>query len=101
MKTKALDGGYGAGVEDKANWLKSHKGDVTGIRPLPAALKADLKTLHGEPSRAAKAKEADVIADKALAGDYGSRVETLAKDLKASPAWQDCTPRASRGAAGS
>ncbi len=92
IKTKALDGGYGVGVEDKAKWLKSHKGDATGIRPLPAELKADLKTFHSEKGKAAKLAEANTIASKAVAGDYGARIETLAKELKASSAWQDCTP---------
>ncbi|MEO6533464.1 MAG: hypothetical protein ABIO06_07800 [Pseudolysinimonas sp.] len=89
IATKALDGGYGAAVEDKAKWLQAHKGDAH-IRPLPDNLKADLKTLHGESSKADKVKEANTIADKALAGDYGSKIESLAKELKASPAWQDC-----------
>ena len=100
VRAKALDGGYGSAVEAQAKWRQSHKGDITGIRPLPDNLKADLKTLHGEDGKAAKLKEANAIGDKALAGGYGSKVETLAKDLKASPAWQDCTPSA-KGAKGS
>ena len=94
IRAKALDGGYGADVEAKAKFLKSHKGDAR-IRPLPAALKTDLKTLHGEKGRAAKLAEANTIADKALAGDYGDKVESLAKAVKASDAWQDCSPAAS------
>ncbi len=89
---KALAGGYGAGVEAQAKFLTSHRGDVRGIRPLPDALKADLKTLHSDTGKSAKLAEANTIAGKALAGDYGSKVQTLAKDVKSSPAWQDCSP---------
>jgi len=56
------------------------------------ALKADLKTLHSAKGKSAKLAEANTIADKALAGDYGTKIETLAKNVKASSAWQDCTP---------
>jgi len=95
VKAKALAGGYGAGVESQAKFLTSHRGDVRGIRPLPDALKADLKTLHSVTGKSAKLAEANTIADKALAGDYGSKVQTLAKDVKSSPAWQDCSPAGS------
>jgi plasmid stability protein len=95
IKTTALDGGYGSGVESKAKFLQSHRGDIQGMRPLPDALKADLKTLRAEKGKSAKLAEANTIADKALAGDYGPKVQTLAKDVKASSAWQDCSPAAS------
>lgn len=92
IATKALDGGYGAGAEAKAKFLQSHKADLKGLRPLPANLKADLKRLHSEKGKTAKVAEANTIADKALAGGYGAQIETVAKDVKASDAWQDCTP---------
>ncbi len=92
IATKALDGGYGAGAEAKAKFLQTHRADLKGLRPLPASLKADLKTLHSEKGRTAKVAEANTIADKALAGGYGAQIENLAKDVKASNAWQDCTP---------
>jgi hypothetical protein len=95
VMSKALDGGYGAAVEAKARFLQTHRADIKGLRPLPAALKADLKTLHSEKGRSAKLAEANTIADKALAGGYGSTVQTLAKDVKASDAWQDCGPASS------
>jgi hypothetical protein len=94
VRTKALDGGYGSAVEAQAKWRQSHKSDITGIRPLPDNLKADLKTLHGEKGKAAKLTEANSIADKALAGGYGAKVETLAKGLMSSPIGQNCTPTA-------
>ncbi len=95
VTTKALDGGYGSSVESKAKFLRSHRGDLQAVRPLPAALRADLKTLHAEKGKSAKLAEASTIADKAMAGDYGSPVQKLAKDVKSSSAWQDCSPAAS------
>jgi hypothetical protein len=95
VATKAVDGGYGQSVEEKAKWLQSHTGD--GIRPLPDALKADLKTLHGETGRSAKLAEITTIATNALSGTYGDKVETLVKAAQSSSAWQDCSPLASGG----
>jgi hypothetical protein len=95
IKTKALDGGYGANVEAKAKFLQSHPGDLKGVRPLPANLKADLSTLHAAKGKTAKLAELNTIADKALAGGYGANIETLAKDVQSSGAWQNCTPAGS------
>ncbi|MCU1514029.1 MAG: hypothetical protein JWO10_1119 [Microbacteriaceae bacterium] len=89
IKAKALAGGYGSAAETKAKWLADHKGE--GVRPLPDNLKADLKTLRAAP-KADKVKQADAIADKALAGGYGDKVESFAKAVQASDAWKDCTP---------
>ncbi len=91
IETKALDGGYGAQTEARAKFLQSHKGELKGIRPLPADLKADLKTLHSDKGKTAKLAELNTIASKALAGGYGTKIETLAKDVQGSSAWQDCT----------
>jgi hypothetical protein len=79
IRAKALDGGYGKTVEVKAQWLKDHKGER--LRPLPANLKADLKTLHSD-SKADKPAEAKKIASNALDGTYGATIESFAK------AWQ-------------
>jgi hypothetical protein len=92
IQAKALDGGYGAAVEARAEWRKDHKGEK--LRPLPEKLKADLKTLHSTP-KSGKLAEAEKIADTALAGGYGSTIESFAKAVKASPAWQDCIPSGS------
>jgi hypothetical protein len=91
IQATSLDGGYGAAVQARAEWRKDHKGD---LRPLPDALKADLKTLHSTPKKG-KVAEAEKIADKAVAGGYGASVESFAKAVKASPAWQDCVPSGS------
>lgn len=85
-----MNGGYGVEVEDKAKWLRSHKGDAAGLRLLPAELKAELKALRSEKGKAAKLAEANTIANKAIAGSYGAKIETLVKELKASSAWRDC-----------
>jgi hypothetical protein len=89
---KALDGGYGAGVEAKAEWLKAHPGER--LRPLPGNLKSDLKALHADP-KSKKVAEAAAIAAKAIAGTYGTKVESFANAVKSSAAWQDCTPAGS------
>lgn len=92
IQAKALDGGYGAGVEARAEWRKDHRG--VKLRPLPDSLKTDLKTLHSTP-KSGKVAEAEKIADTAVAGGYGATIESFAKAVKASPAWQDCTPSGS------
>jgi hypothetical protein len=92
IRAKALDGGYGAGVEARAEWRKDHRG--AKLRPLPDSLKADLKTLHSTP-KSGQVAEAEKIADTAVAGGYGATIESFAKAAKASPAWQDCSPSGS------
>ena len=92
IRTKALDGGYGVGVEVRAQWRKDNKG--ARLRPLPANLKADLKTLHAD-SKADKPAEAKKIADGALSGTYGATVESFAKAVQSSTLWKSCTPSGS------
>ena len=92
IKAKSLDGGYGAGVEVRAEWRKDHRGEK--LRPLPDSLKADLKTLHSTP-KSGKAAEAEKIADTAVSGGYGVTIESFAKAVKASTAWQGCAPSGS------
>jgi hypothetical protein len=92
IQAKALGGGYGAGVEARAEWRKDHHGEK--LRPLPDSLKADLKTLHSTP-KSGKVAEAEKIADTAVAGGYGATIESFAKAVKASPAWKDCAPSGS------
>ncbi len=87
IRTKALDGGYGAGVEVRAQWLKDHKGDH--LRPLPAALKADLKSMHADP-RSKRVADAEAIAEKAISGAYGATIESFAKAVQSSTTWQSC-----------
>jgi hypothetical protein len=93
IRTKALAGGYGKVVEARVKGLKS-----LDLRPLPAALKADLKTLHGEKTKADKLTEANTIAQKAVAGGYGSDIQKLAKDVQSSKRFQSCTPGAKKKA---
>ena len=89
IQAKALDGGYGAAVEVRAEWRKDHRRGK--LRPLPKSLKADLKTLHSTP-KSGKSAEAEKIADAAVAGGYGATIESFAKAAKASPDWKNCTP---------
>jgi len=88
IRAKALSGGYGAAVEARAKQIQS-----LHLRPVPDALKADLKTLHGEKTKADKAAEAKKIGANALAGDYGSNYQTLAQQIQARNA--ACTPKGS------
>ncbi|GAA2081415.1 hypothetical protein GCM10009840_16510 [Pseudolysinimonas kribbensis] len=88
IRSRALAGDYGKAVESRAEHLR-------GLRPLPDALKADLTTLRGESTRAQKVQEAGEIASKALAGDYGDAIQSLAKHVQSSPRWQSCTPKGS------
>ncbi|MES2093091.1 MAG: hypothetical protein V4531_04665 [Actinomycetota bacterium] len=92
IQAKALDGGYGAGTQARAEWRKDRGGEK--LRPLPDSLKVDLKTLRSTP-KPGKVAEAEKIADTAIAGGYGATIESFAKAVKASPAWQDCTPAGS------
>lgn len=87
IRATAVDGGYGPGVEAKAQWRQDHPG--VRLRPLPDALKADLTAMKGE-TKAEKAKALDQIAAKALDGTYGVRVETFATAVQSSDAWQSC-----------
>jgi len=92
IQARALDGGYGAAVEVRAEWRKDHRGET--LRPLPDRLKTDLKTLRSTP-KSAKVAEAEKIADAAVAGGYGATIESFAKAVKASPDWKNCTPSGS------
>jgi hypothetical protein len=90
VRGKALAGDYGKVVKARAERLRS-----LDLRPLPAALKADLKALRGEPTRAARLQEAGTIAQKAVAGDYGDAVQKLAQQVQSSKRWQSCAPKGS------
>ena|SRR6187402_890068 len=88
IRAKALSGGYGATVEAHAKQIRS-----LHLRPVPDALKADLKTLHGEKTRADKVAEAQKIGSNALAGDYGSNYQKLAQQIQSRA--KDCTTKGS------
>ncbi len=81
IRGKALDGGYGAGAETLAKWRQANKGEK--LRPLPANLKADLKTLHSD-AKADKPTEAKKIVANALGGTYGATIQSFAKAWQAS-----------------
>lgn len=85
IRTKALDGEYGARVERLAHIVagttasKGHGWAST----LPTSLKADLKTLRGMTAKSSERKaEAQKIVQKALAGDYGTTIKTRAEQVQ-------------------
>jgi hypothetical protein len=95
IRKKALAGGYGVRIERVARIVAGETGPLPAA--LPAALKADLKTLRSDPKGSdARRTEAAAIWSKALAGSYGSAVESLAKDTKARVD-QRCAAKASNG----
>ncbi|GAA4266654.1 hypothetical protein [Frondihabitans peucedani] len=79
IETKALDGGYGTEIKNVTTTAEA------AWKSVPAALKTDLKTLKGmdRTQRMAELKKIDA---KALAGGYGSSVESYAKELQAAAA---------------
>jgi len=79
IEEKALDGGYGAEIKDIATKAEA------AWKSAPTALKTDLKSLKGM-DRTQRLAELNKIDAKALAGGYGSPVESYAKDLQAAAA---------------
>jgi hypothetical protein len=78
IEKKAKAGDYGTAL--KGAHLFARRGHRHLAALLPAALKADLKTLrHDAKHSAARTSEFDSIWSKALSGGYGSSVETAAK----------------------
>ena len=82
IRKKALAGDYGVRIERVARIVAGETGALPST--LPASLKADLKTLRADPRGSdARKAEAATIWSKALAGDYGPTIDSLAKDAKA------------------
>lgn len=79
IETKALDGGYSAEIKDIATKAEE------AWKSVPAELKTDLKSLKGM-DRTQRLAELKKIDTKALSGDYGSSVESYAKELQAAAA---------------
>ncbi len=79
VRQKMLTGAYGARVERLAR-LADGGAAGTVRATLPAALRTDLKALRGLTAKSAERKAAAAaIAAKALAGDYGTAVQTRAE----------------------
>lgn len=85
IRDKALAGGYGARAGEVARVVGGGKAAKQALAAqLPAALRADLKTLHAtEPKSAERKAEAKRIEQKALAGGYGTTVEQHVKTVQA------------------
>jgi hypothetical protein len=95
IRRKALAGAYGVRIERVARIVAGDTGALPAT--LPASLKADLKTLRSDArGSAARKAEAATIWSKALAGSYGTTIESLAKDAKARVD-QRCAAKASTG----
>ena len=84
IRRKALAGGYGPRAEELARVVGGGKAAKQALAAeLPAALRADLTMLRGEPKGAARRAEAEKIEQKALAGDYGTTIEQNVKTVQA------------------
>lgn len=79
IETRALAGGYGSDIEEIASRAKAVS------KSEPAALKEDLKSLRGL-DRTHRTAELAKIDAEALAGGYGSTIESYAKELQAAAA---------------
>jgi hypothetical protein len=80
IRAKAQNGGYGAGIERRADRRQIHRELFFNL--LPDNLQADLTALKNAPADQRQQLRADIM-DKALAGDYGSDVQKAAEKLKA------------------
>ena len=78
-------GGYGVRAERLAHLAAGKAGrDATFRASLPAALQADLKTLRATaPKSDEREAAAQKIAAEAVAGDYGTTIQTRAKAVQA------------------
>jgi hypothetical protein len=83
IREQALKGSYGVRAERLAR-IAAGQSAKTVHAQLPAALQADLKTLRATaPKSAARAAERTTIEQKALAGGYGTTIQTRAKAVQA------------------
>ncbi|MBW4041734.1 MAG: hypothetical protein HIU86_06340 [Acidobacteria bacterium] len=83
IRQKALSGAYGVRDARLAHLVAGKAGASVRVQ-IPAALRADLKTLRATaPKSTARAAERTTIEQKALAGDYGSAIQTRAKAVQA------------------
>lgn len=87
IRDGALDGQYGPGVQHRAERVRDRR--VAVISAMPEQLRSDLVDLR-DAAPADRKQLAQDIADKALAGDYGTRTQKIAERVKASDAWQNC-----------
>jgi hypothetical protein len=83
----ALDGQYGAGVQEKAEALKVRRLDAWAT--MPPELRADLVELR-QAAPGERRALAEEIAQNALDGDYGDKAQATAERIQSSEVWQDC-----------
>jgi hypothetical protein len=85
IRRTALAGGYGARAEELARIVAGGKAArLATAADLPASLRADLKALRTtQPRSDDRRAAAQRIEQKALAGDYGSTIQTRVKTVQA------------------
>jgi hypothetical protein len=79
IRQKAQDGGYGSGIERRADRRQIHRELLFSL--LPDNLQEDLTELKNAPADQREQLRADIM-DKALAGDYGADVQKAAEKLR-------------------
>lgn len=87
IREKAIDGGYGPGVQERMEFLKDRR--ALALETMPIELKHALLDLRNAApdDRRELAKD---IADKALAGEYGPHAQETVERIHDSELWQAC-----------
>jgi hypothetical protein len=90
IRDDAMEGEYGPGVQGRVE--RVHERRIRVWSTLPVELKDDLLDLRGlEPDERRAAAEA--IAQDALAGGYGEKVQQVTERIQGSEFWQSCVER--------
>jgi len=87
IRDRALGGDYGPRAQSRAGQAQDRR--ISVVAGFPAELRADLDELKAAApeSRPELVKE---IADTALDGGYGAKVQSLVERVQSSEAWQNC-----------
>jgi hypothetical protein len=88
IRAAALAGEYGEKVQQRAEKGQQRRG-LLWMR-LPDDLRADLAELADTDTRDERLALAEQIADEALDGGYGPRVQRVAERMQSSELWQSC-----------
>lgn len=79
IRDRALDGEYGDAVQDRAERVRDRR--LAAIATMPEELKSDLIELR-DAAPADRRELAQEIADGALAGEYGEKVQHIAVEVQ-------------------
>jgi hypothetical protein len=88
IEAKVLSGGYGKKAEAATKRFGFKR--LRKEAKLPAALVTDLKALKAAKTSAAKVTILKSTTAKAVAGDFGARIEKVAKRVEKSKAYATC-----------